>query len=51
LASKISDGDIDAHYQKGLDAGALRGKLAGAGGGGFLLFYYLLQAQSRFLQQ
>ena len=39
LASKISDGAIDAHYQQGLEAGALGGKLVGAGGGGFLLFY------------
>ena len=26
-------------YQKGVEAGALGGKLLGAGGGGFLLFY------------
>ena len=39
LTSKISDGAIDAYYQRGLDAGALGGKLVGAGGGGFLLFY------------
>jgi D-glycero-alpha-D-manno-heptose-7-phosphate kinase len=50
LASKISDGTIDAHYQRGLDAGALGGKLAGAGGGGFLLFYCPPAAQSRFLE-
>jgi D-glycero-alpha-D-manno-heptose-7-phosphate kinase len=49
LASKISDGAIDAHYQRGLDAGALGGKLAGAGGGGFLLFYCPPPAQSCFL--
>ena len=30
---------IDAWIQKGLDAGALGGKLVGAGGGGFLMFY------------
>jgi D-glycero-alpha-D-manno-heptose-7-phosphate kinase len=50
LASKISDGAIDAHYQRGLDAGALGGKLAGAGGGGFLLFYCPPSAQSCFLE-
>jgi len=49
LASKISDAGIDAHYQRGLDAGALGGKLAGAGGGGFLLFYCPPAAQVRFL--
>jgi D-glycero-alpha-D-manno-heptose-7-phosphate kinase len=49
LASKISDSAIDAHYERGLDAGALGGKLVGAGGGGFLLFYCPLQAQRWFL--
>jgi len=49
LASNISDDAIDAHYQRGLDAGALGGKLAGAGGGGFLLFYCPPPAQSCFL--
>jgi D-glycero-alpha-D-manno-heptose-7-phosphate kinase len=49
LASKISDRTIDAHYQQGLDAGALGGKMAGAGGGGFLLFYCPLPAQRCFL--
>lgn len=48
LASSISDGLIDAHYQRGIDAGALGGKLAGAGGGGFLLFYCRPPAQARF---
>jgi D-glycero-alpha-D-manno-heptose-7-phosphate kinase len=49
LASKISDETIDAHYQRGLDAGALGGKVAGAGGGGFLLFYCPRPAQRNFL--
>ena len=39
LASKVSDSDIDALYQRMLDAGALGGKVAGAGGGGFILLY------------
>ncbi len=30
---------IDKYYQRGIEAGALGGKLLGAGGGGFLLFY------------
>jgi D-glycero-alpha-D-manno-heptose-7-phosphate kinase len=50
LSSKISDGTIDGYYQRGLDAGALGGKLAGAGGGGFLLFYCPPRAQSWFLK-
>ena len=35
----ISTDSIDALYAKGIEAGALGGKLLGAGGGGFLLFY------------
>jgi D-glycero-alpha-D-manno-heptose-7-phosphate kinase len=35
----MSNGDIDRWYQLALDNGALGGKLIGAGGGGFLLFY------------
>lgn len=37
--SRISTSSIDEMYQKAIDAGALGGKLLGAGGGGFLLFY------------
>ena len=37
--SAISTGSIDSLYERGLRAGALGGKLLGAGGGGFLLFY------------
>lgn len=35
----ISTGSIDELYEKGISAGALGGKLLGAGGGGFLVFY------------
>jgi len=38
-SKKMSNGEIDRWYQASLDAGALGGKLIGAGGGGFLLFY------------
>lgn len=37
LASKISNSDIDDMYQKAIEAGALGGKILGAGGGGFLM--------------
>ena len=37
--SKISNGSIDELYNIAIKAGALGGKLLGAGGGGFLLFY------------
>ena len=37
--SAVSTSNIDALYQRGIEAGALGGKLLGAGGGGFLVFY------------
>lgn len=37
--SAVSTDGIDALYAKGMAAGALGGKLLGAGGGGFLIFY------------
>ena len=37
--SMVSTNSIDELYQKGINAGALGGKLLGAGGGGFLVFY------------
>lgn len=37
--NKVSTGSIDELYEKAITAGALGGKLLGAGGGGFLLFY------------
>ena len=37
--SKVSNGSIDELYDVAIKAGALGGKLLGAGGGGFLLFY------------
>jgi D-glycero-alpha-D-manno-heptose-7-phosphate kinase len=39
LASKISNGSLDAMYDAARQAGALGGKVTGAGGGGFLLVY------------
>ena len=37
--SKISTGQIDLIYERAMKAGALGGKLLGAGGGGFVLLY------------
>ena len=37
LAPAVSNDTVDQIYQAGLDAGALGGKLLGAGGGGFVL--------------
>lgn len=39
LSPNISTGYIDHLYQQGRKAGAVGGKLLGAGGGGFLLFF------------
>lgn len=39
ISSSISTDVIDSLYKKAMQAGALGGKLLGAGGGGFLLFY------------
>lgn len=37
LASGISSGDLDGIYERAVKAGALGGKISGAGGGGFFL--------------
>jgi D-glycero-alpha-D-manno-heptose-7-phosphate kinase len=38
-SKSMSNGQIDEHYQLARENGALGGKLIGAGGGGFLMFY------------
>lgn len=43
--SQVSTDSIDALYERGMNAGALGGKLLGAGGGGFLVFYVEPDAQ------
>ncbi|MBO7123333.1 MAG: hypothetical protein J6V90_08645 [Treponema sp.] len=44
--SAVSTSGIDALYDKGIAAGALGGKLLGAGGGGFLVFYVQKEKQA-----
>lgn len=39
LVDNISNGQIDAWYERAREAGAIGGKLLGAGGGGFLLLF------------
>jgi D-glycero-alpha-D-manno-heptose-7-phosphate kinase len=39
MSDKVSNSEIDEIYAAGLSAGALGGKLLGAGGGGFMLFF------------
>lgn len=43
--SAVSTSNIDELYEKGMKAGALGGKLLGAGGGGFLVFYVQPECQ------
>ncbi len=47
MAARISDGDIDQMYEAAINAGATGGKVAGAGGGGFLLLYCPRENQNR----
>lgn len=47
LVSGITSNEIDTYYEAARDAGAIGGKLLGAGGGGFLLFYVEKQNQSK----
>ncbi len=45
LTDKISTSLIDEIYQTAMDNGALGGKILGAGGGGFILFYATAEHQ------
>lgn len=47
LSPMISNAHIDAIYQTGLKAGALGGKLLGAGGGGFMMFFVRPEQQGQ----
>lgn len=51
LTQGISNDYIDQIYNKGIKAGALGGKLLGAGGAGFILFYCPKEHQVAFRQE
>ena len=51
LTSGISNGMVDEMYTKGIKSGALGGKLLGAGGAGFILFYCPKEKQQDFREQ
>ena len=51
LTSGISNGIVDEMYNKGIEAGALGGKLLGAGGAGFILFYCPKDRQQEFRER
>ena len=50
LSNKVSTGTIDEIYRTGMENGALGGKLLGAGGGGFMLFYCEPSEQKRLVE-
>lgn len=47
VADSVSSAVIDTYYERARAAGAIGGKLLGAGGGGFLLFYVHPEDQPR----
>jgi len=51
LTSGISNQSIDELYQRALNAGAIGGKISGAGGGGFLLLYCPLKDQDQLREE
>ena len=51
LSANISNSDVDALYDAARAAGAIGGKLVGAGGGGFLLLFVPLSKQRAVREQ
>jgi D-glycero-alpha-D-manno-heptose-7-phosphate kinase len=50
ISDNITNLDIDNLYNKGIKSGATGGKLLGAGGGGFILFYVPKKNKELFLE-
>lgn len=51
LSDKVSNSEVDAVYEQGRAAGAIGGKLLGAGGGGFLLIFAPPSKQGKIAKQ
>jgi D-glycero-alpha-D-manno-heptose-7-phosphate kinase len=51
LSAQVTNDRINFIYNLGMKYGALGGKLLGAGGGGFFLFYVPLEKRSYFLKK
>jgi len=47
LSDKVTNPQIDEMYEKAIDAGAIGGKIIGAGGGGFLLIMFPANKRAR----
>ena len=47
LSNKVSDSNIDDIYERAMKAGAIGGKILGAGGGGFILFFVKPEAKKK----
>ncbi len=47
LSASVSNSDVDDLYESAISAGAIGGKLTGAGGGGFLLLFVPPERQDR----
>jgi len=50
FSDKITNDEIITMYERGMSAGALGGKIIGAGGGGFILFYVNRCEQERVIK-
>ena len=50
LSKSISTNKIDLIYEQGINNGALGGKLLGAGGGGFIMFYVNKVNKDKFIK-
>ena len=51
LTDKISTSEVDKIYNTAIEAGALGGKLLGAGGGGFILFFVEPEKQKNVMKK
>ena len=47
LSAKVSNSEVDQIYEQAISAGAIGGKLTGAGGGGFMLLFVPPARQSK----
>ncbi|WP_276353604.1 hypothetical protein [Cohnella caldifontis] len=47
LANGITTSEVEKYYERACEAGAVGGKIAGAGGGGFLLLYVPIESQEK----